>query len=43
MTRRRGNGKEEGLKYRDIIAKQMTPAQIAEAQKLANEWMEKQK
>ena len=27
--------------YRDIIAKSMTPAQIADAQKLAREWMPK--
>ena len=28
---------------RDALAKQMTPAQIAEAQKLAREWKPKQK
>ena len=26
---------------RDVLAKQMTPDQIAEAQRLAHEWMEK--
>ena len=35
------NGNEQGTKIRDIIAQLMTPAQIAEAQKLAREWMEK--
>jgi len=31
-------GQKLGRKYRDLLAKQMTPAQIAEAQKLAREW-----
>ncbi len=35
------NGYEDGRKNRDIIEKRMTPDQIAEAQKLAREWMEK--
>ncbi len=33
------NGKKIGRRNRDIIAKRMTSAQIAEAQKLAREWM----
>jgi uncharacterized protein len=32
------NGNKDAVKGRDIIAAQMTPAQIAEAQKLAREW-----
>ena len=32
------NGNERGRKGRDIIAKRMTPAQIAKAQELALEW-----
>ena len=35
------NGSEIGTSNRDAIANKMTPAQIAEAQKLAREWMEK--
>ena len=35
-------GVEDGRKGRDILAKQMTPAQIAEAQRLALEWKPKQ-
>ena len=35
------NGNELGRKNRDIIEKRMTLDQIAEAQKLAREWMEK--
>lgn len=31
-------GSKEAIKSRDIVAKKMTPAQIAEAQKLAREW-----
>ncbi len=34
-------GNETGRKYREIIAKKMTPAQIAEAQKLVREWKSK--
>ncbi len=34
--------KESYRKSRDILAKQMTPAQIAEAQRLAREWKPKQ-
>ncbi len=33
-----GNGYEAATGYRDDLARQMTPAQIAEAQKLAREW-----
>ena len=33
---------EIASKYRVVIEKKMTPAQIAKAQKLANEWIEKQ-
>jgi len=32
------NGLGNAAEYRDALAKQMTPAQIAEAQKLAREW-----
>jgi hypothetical protein len=35
------NGEELGVKHRDDLAKQMTHAQIAEAQKLAREWKPK--
>jgi TPR repeat protein len=35
------NGNKIGADNRVIIEKRMTPAQIAEAQKLAREWMEK--
>jgi TPR repeat protein len=31
-------GKEGAAAFRDLIARRMTPAQIAEAQKLAREW-----
>ena len=34
-------GDENGRKYRDDVAAIMTPEQIAEAQRLAREWMEK--
>ena len=34
-------GDEEAQKYRDIAASQMSPAQIAEAQRMAREWMAK--
>lgn len=34
------NGNKGGIKNRDIFASMMTPAQIAEAQMLAKEWME---
>ena len=37
------NGYEIATGYRDDLAKQMTPTQIAEAQKLAREWMPIQK
>ncbi len=30
--------RDQSVKYRDLIAAQMTPAQIAEAQRLAREW-----
>jgi TPR repeat protein len=32
------SGDEDAIKNRDKVAKKMTPAQIAEAQKLAREW-----
>ena len=35
------NGSEDGINHRNILAKKMTPSQIAEAQRLAREWMEK--
>ncbi len=34
-----GTGRERTVKNRDILAAKMTPAQIAEAQRLAREWM----
>ncbi len=34
-------GQKVGRKYRNSLAKKMTPAQIAEAQKLAREWKPK--
>ncbi len=34
-------GLEQAAKNRDIVAKRMTPTQIAEAQKLAREWKPK--
>ena len=37
------NGEKMGAEYRDALAKQMTPDQIAEAQKLAREWKPKGK
>ncbi len=33
----------KAIKLRDIFAKLMTPAQIAEAERLAREWLEKHK
>jgi TPR repeat protein len=35
------NGDATGINNRDIVAEKMTPDQIAEAQKLAREWIEK--
>ena len=35
------NGNENASKNREIVAKTMTPEQIAEAQKLSREWFEK--
>ncbi len=35
-------GDEDARKARDILAEQMTPAQLAEAQRLAREWKPKQ-
>ncbi len=32
------NGDRKGAAARDALAKEMTPAQIAEAQKLARDW-----
>jgi TPR repeat protein len=32
-------GQEEAVKGREILTKEMTPAQIAEAQRLATEWL----
>ena len=34
-------GQKKGPKNRDLVAERMTPAQIAEAQKLAREWWAK--
>ncbi len=36
-----GEDRDKAVKYRNIVAKRMTPAQIAEAQKLAREWKPK--
>ena len=35
------NGYDDGSKNRDIIAKRMTPEQIAKAQELSKVWFEK--
>ena len=34
-------GESVPLSYRDYVAREMTPAELAEAQKLKNEWLEK--
>jgi len=36
-----GKDRDDSVKNRDIAAKLMTPAQIAEAQRLAREWKPK--
>ncbi len=36
-----GKDRDKAVKYRDIVAEKMTPAQISEAQKLAREWRPK--
>ncbi len=36
-----GEDRDLAVKYRDIYAKMMTPAQVSEAQKLAREWRPK--
>ena len=36
-----GKKRDNAVKYRDIYAKMMTPAQISEAEKLAREWRPK--
>jgi TPR repeat protein len=36
-----GEDREIAIKNRDVIAKTLTPAQIAEAQRLAREWRPK--
>ena len=36
-----GKDRDNAVKKRDIVAERMTPAQIAEAQKLAREWKPK--
>ncbi len=38
---RRGAARDESAKNRNIVAKRMTPAQMAEAQRLAREWKPK--
>jgi hypothetical protein len=35
------NGEKQGAELRDALARRMTPAQIAEAQKLARQWKPK--
>lgn len=37
------NGQEDGREARERVEKRMTPDQIAEAKRLAREWMEKRK
>jgi len=36
-------GQKDARKFRDSLAEKMTPAQIAEAQRLAREWKPKRK
>ncbi len=36
-----GEDRDKAVKYRDRVAKIMTPAQISEAEKLAREWKPK--
>ncbi len=36
-------GNKEALKLRDLMAEKMTPAQLADAQRLAREWKPKSK
>ncbi len=36
-----GADHDRAIKFRDVVAKWMTPAQIAEAQRLAREWKPK--
>ncbi len=36
-----GEKRDAAVKYRDIVAKRMTPTQTSEAQKLAREWRRK--
>ena len=38
-----GTNRDKAVKNRDIVAAKMTPAQIAEAQRLAREWKPKKK
>jgi hypothetical protein len=33
-------GNEEAVEGRDLVARRMTPAQIAKAQRMAREWLE---
>jgi len=35
------NGSKEGAGLREVVFERLTPSQIAEAQKLAREWMKK--
>jgi len=35
------SGDENAIENRDLIAKEMTPSQLAESQDLAREWMRK--
>jgi hypothetical protein len=36
-----GKGRNDAEKIRDLVASKMTPAQIAEAERLAREWKPK--
>jgi len=40
-SRSQGKGHEESVHNRDLVEKRMTPAQVAEAQRLAREWKPK--
>jgi len=42
-SKSKGGTKKSAIKNRGKVTKEMTPNQIAEAQKLAREWMEKHK
>jgi hypothetical protein len=41
LTLAAAHGDQEAVKYRDILAERLTPAELAEARKLAREWKPK--